>query len=429
MKPVFALVDCNNFYISCERIFKADLCEKPVVVVGNNDGRIVARSQEAKELGIAMGAPLFECQELIEQHGVVVFSSNYALYQDLSDRTMRLLGRFTPRLEIASIDEAWLDLTHVPAHHLIAYALQIQAKIAQYIGLPVSIGLGATKVLCKVACTLVKRLPSLRATGICNLLTRCEQEVDQLLATLSVRDLWGIGRAWATKLERKGILTARDLKAADHLWIRHWLGVGAQRIVLELRGVSCIPLETVHKPRQTIMTALSFSHPVTERSELAEAVATYAVRCAEKLRRQASTARTIAVFIHTNPFERSAPQYAAEDRLRLPFATAFTPDFLDAARALLSGLYQPGYRYKRAGVLVSEIGPRDVRQSDLFGLYSHRVVDRQEDLMRVLDEINRTWGRDTLFFGAQGIRRGWFMQQRRLSSRATTRWDEILIVS
>jgi DNA polymerase V len=360
---------------------------------------------------------------------VVVFSSNYALYQDLSERTMRLLSRFTPRLEVASIDEAWLDLAHVPPHQLVAYALQIQAKIAQYIGLPVSIGLGATKVLCKVACTLVKRIPSLRATGICNLLTRCEQEVDHLLATLSVRDLWGIGRAWATKLERKGILTARDLKAADHLWIRHWLGVGAQRIVLELRGVSCIPLETIQKPRQMIMTALSFSHPVTERAELAEAVATYAVRCAEKLRRQASTARTISVFIHTNPFDRSAPQYAAEDRLRLPFATAFTPDFLDAARALLSGLYQPGYRYKRAGVLLSEIGPQEVRQGDLFGLYSHPVVDRQEALMQVVDEINRTWGRDTLFFGAQGIHRAWFMQQRRLSSRATTRWDEILIVS
>lgn len=429
MSPVFALVDANHFYVSCERLFRSDLRHKPVIVVGNNDGCVVARSHEARTLGIAMGTPLFQCQRLIEQHGVRVFSSNYALYQDMSDRIMRVLARFTPRLEIASIDEAWLDVSHVPPGELHAYGRRIRETVVQATGIPVSVGIAATKGLSKAACTLVKRLPSTQAVGVCNLLTRREQDVDRLLDTLAVGEVWGIGTQWATKLERAGILTAKDLKACDHVWLRHWLGVATQRIVLELRGLSCIPLETQPKARQSIMTALSFGRVVTELKELEEAVATYTVRCAEKLRRQDSTANTLSVFIYTNPFDSTAPPYAAEDRMRLPFATAFTPDLLNVALALLRGIYRPGYRYKRAGVLLSEIQPQDVCQPDLFAVYSPLVADRQARLMRTVDAINRIWGPDTLFYGVQGIHRDWFMRQHRLSSRATTRWSEILPVS
>ncbi|GHO48707.1 Y-family DNA polymerase [Ktedonospora formicarum] len=426
-QQIFALVDCNNFYVSCERVFMAEIRQHPVIVLSNNDSCVVARSNEAKALGIAMGMPLFQCQRLVEQHHIAVFSSNYALYQDLSDRVMTVLSRFTSTLEVYSIDEAWLDLSHVPAEKLETYGQEIRRRVLQETGIPVSVGIASTKVLSKVACELVKRHQVFQ--GVLNLFAWPEKEVDAWLAGIAVEDVWGIGKRSAEKLRPAGIVSARALKQSDHAWIRHYLNVAAQRAVLELQGVSCLPLETRKKPRQGIMVSLTFGRTIEDLRELEEAIATYATSAVEKVRRQGSRAMQVSVFIHTNPFDRRVPQYARNATAALPAASAFTPDILDLAVALLHTIYVPGYAYKKAGVFLSAFQTQEVIQTDLFGLFSQERYTMQERLMRVVDEINETWGRNTLCFGTQGMKRPWSMRQLRRSQRYTTRWSEILTVS
>lgn len=428
MKPrVFALVDCNNFYVSCERLFCAELRDRPVIVLSNNDGCVVARSKEAKALGIAMGQPLFQCQKLIEKHQVAVYSSNYALYQELSDRVMAVLKRFTPAREVYSIDEAWLDLSHVPSDKLERYGQQIRQRVLQETGIPVSVGIAPTKTLSKVACELVKRHGIF--SGVLNMLPWPEKERDAWLAGIHVGDVWGIGPQLSRKLKARGIHSARALKQADHIWIRHYLNVTAQRAVLELQGISCLPVQTHTKPRKGIMVSLAFGRAVEELDELEEAIATYAASAAETLRRQRSLATQVSVFLQTNPFERRTPQYAMSASASLPLASAFTPDFLDLALALLHTICQPGYRYKRTGIYLTQIRPQYVVQSDLFGIFSPEAFARQMHLMATIDELNRYWGRNMLSFGTQTGRRDWFMQQTRRSQRFTTRWEEIFTVS
>lgn len=428
MKPhVFALVDCNNFYVSCERLFCAELRDRPVIVLSNNDGCVVARSKEAKALGIAMGQPLFQCQELITKHQVAVYSSNYALYQELSDRVMSVLKRCTPALEVYSIDEAWLSLDHVPYDKLDQYAQQIRQRVLQETGIPVSVGIASTKTLSKVACELVKRHGMF--DGVLNMLPWPEEEVDAWLAGIHVEDIWGIGPQLSKKLRARGIYSARNLKLANHAWIRHYLNVTAQRVVLELQGVSCLPIQIYAKPKKGIMVSLAFGRPVEELGELEEALSTYTASAAETLRKQHSLTSQIHVFLQTNPFAKHIPQYAMSASASLPFASAFTPDLLDLALALLHTIYRPGYQYKRTGIYLTQIRPHYVVQRDLFGIFSPEAFARQMQLMTTVDEFNRYWGRNTLYFGTQAGCKAWFMKQTRRSQRATTRWEEILTVS
>lgn len=424
MKPIFALCDCDSFYVSCERLFAASLRQRPVVVVGNRDGVIIARSREAKALGIPMSAPLFRYQELIERYQVAVFSSNYALYQDLSDRVFACLSSFSSRVEQYSIDESWIDLSEVPVHQLTTYAQSMRARVLHDIGIPTSVGVAPSKVLCKIACETGKKRPA--SQGVVNLFALSQSQIDDLLGTTAVDDVWGIGKQWASQLRKKGIETAFALREADHLWIRRHCNVQVERAVLELRGVSCYPLLTKPKPRQMLFVSRSFQASTDVIADIEELVATFAVQASEKLRRLQQTTSRVSVFIATNPFDQGAPQHAQSAEAGLPFATAFAPDIIDLSLALFHTLIRPGCKYKRAGVGLSHLSPEAVCQPDLFGLFSSEVHQRQQRIMRALDDINYRWGPNTLYYAAQGMKKPWSLRQTRRSPRYTTRWGEIL---
>jgi DNA polymerase V len=424
MNRIFALVDCNNFYVSCERLFSASIQNKPVIVLSNNDGCVVARSNEVKALNIKMGQPVFEIRELIEKHNIVLFSSNYSLYADMSDRTMQLLSTFAHQIEVYSIDESFLDLSHVPLDGLQEYGQQIRATVWQFLGLPVSVGIATTKTLTKVATEIVKKQTGY--LGVLSIADISEAELDELLAGISVEDVWGIGHRYAAALRTRDIYTAKDLKYADPHWIRRHLTVVGARTVLELRGISCIPLETKVKPKKGIMSSKSFGRPIQELQELEEAIVNYTARAAEKLRDQDSLVSCINVFIQTNVFQKDAPQYSKSISKTLPFPTAFTPDLINAALEALHSIYQPGYSFKKAGVYFSKIVSQESIQFDLFGDFTVEGHVKKTKLMCVVDLLNRLLGRDTLFFGVQGIGREWKMRQERRSPRYTTQWSELL---
>jgi len=319
MHTIVALIDCNNFYCSCERVFNAALRHRPVIVLSNNDGCVVARSNEVKALGVKMGQPVFEIRDLIEQHDVVLFSSNYPLYADMSARVMGTLASFAPRAEVYSIDEAFLDVSHIRPECLDAYGHEIRETVWRLTGIPVSVGIASTKTLAKVANSVVKH--NLRYQGVLNLTPCTEEELDELLASLAIKDVWGIGPRYAHRLQAScNICTAKELKYTNEHWIRKRFSVVVQRTVLELRGIACIPLEIEPKPKQGIMTAKSFGRPVESLVELEEAISTYAARAAEKLRDQGSVAACISIFIQTNPFKADASQYAGSLTRVLPWS-------------------------------------------------------------------------------------------------------------
>jgi DNA polymerase V len=423
MSTIFALVDCDAFYCSCEALFHRATASRPAIVLGNNDGRVVARNRLAHALHIKVGTPLFQIRALVERFHVLVYSSNYALYADISRRVVTVLSGFSEHVEQYSIDEVWLDLSHVPPQDLTGYAHWMRTQVEQRTGIPVSVGIASTKTLAKVACELVKTHSRYR--GVLNLFEIPETELDAKLARMETEEIWMIGKALARQLKGNGIITARTLKFADHVFLRHLLGIQVQRIVLELRGLSCFPLETRARRRKMISVALSFGRPVECLEELAEAIAHYTARAAEKLRREQGQAGRIAVFLATNPFDPKSPQYARSSEQHLAFPTAFTPQLIQVAKDLLYEIYQPGYPFKRVGVQLSEITREDVLQPDLFGAFDWAEQARQARLMAVVDVVNTFVGRDMLIWGAQGLERSWWMKQARRSPRATTCWNEI----
>lgn len=426
-KKAVALIDCNSFYASCEQAFDAHLTRKPVIVLSNNDGCIVALTQEAKQFGLKRGQPAFQSKEIIKRHNVQVFSSNYSLYADMSARVMSVLRQFSPRVEVYSIDEAWLDLSDRESGDLAEYGRAIKARIWQYVGLPVSVAVAPTKCLAKVAMEAVKHDEAY--DGVLDITRSPEQALDILLDQVAIEDVWGIGSKYTLFLNNYGILTAKHLRDADQKWVRRYLTVVGERIVLELRGIPCLPVEPgPAPPRQEIMCSKTFGRDITSLDELTEAVATYTARAAEKLRQQDSLAGAMTVFIRTNSFKADEPQYSNSFSLHLPYATSFTPDLIDQALRALAAMYRDGYRYKKAGVYLHKITPRDAVQPDLFGEYSIDAHQKQGRLMLIIDAINRVYGRDTLFFAVQGVERAWAMRRSYLSARYTTQWSEILQV-
>ncbi len=421
MNMMLALVDCTSFYVSCEKAFNVALREKPVVVLTNNDACIAALSKEAKALGLQRGIPLFTCRELIEQHQVVALSSNYSLYHDMSTRVMATLATFSPQpIEMFSIDEAFLDVTHVAAESLADYGHQIRETVLQQTGIPTVVGLASTKTLTKVAVEVAKARPEYR--HVFAIACTSEEELDQLLASISVHNVWGIGPRYAKVLQAHGIYTARDLKYADQRWIRKHLTVVGHRTQLELQGVACLPLEPKTKPRKGIMRSKTFGRAIESLEELEEAVASYTARAAERLRRQGSVASSISVFLQ-------APQYAHESTRTTLFPTAFTPDLIHDALEMVRSLHQHDLCYRKAGVFLSKITRQEVLQADLFGTFSLEDHHTKGRLMQAVDWVNKLWGNDTLFLGAQGITRGWQMKQLRRSPRYTTGWQEILQIT
>ena len=418
MPPPLALVDCNNFYASCERVFQPQLRGRPVVVLSNNDGCVIARSNEAKALGIDMGAPWHLNREKFEREGVIVRSSNYTLYGDMSARVMQTLGGFVPEMEIYSIDEAFLSLAGFETR-MDAHMRAMRATVLQWTGIPVSVGIAPTKTLAKVANRIAKKTPE--SGGVLALVTEAEQTA--ALAKFELTDLWGLAGRMAARLQAIGVATPLQLRDADPKWIRAHSSVVMERMVLELRGIPCIGLEDQAPARQTIMASLSFGRPVRELDELKEAVSAYISRAAEKMRRQGLVTPALQVFVNTNRFRVEDAQYYGAHTVHLPVATADTGRLIKAALHGVACIWKPGFSYKKAGVVCLDLHPAENAQAGLF----HRPDSpEQQRLMAGLDALNRRYGRETVHFASSGIRRAWTLRSYQKLPAYTTRWSEIL---
>ena len=419
MRTVFALVDCNNFYASCEKLFRPDLKHAPVAVLSNNDGCIIARSKEVKALGIKMGVPMFQVQDEIRKHGIVCFSSNYALYADMSNRVMSILEEEAPRLEVYSIDEAFMDLTGVDhVTDLLAFGKHVKAKVDQWTGITVGIGIAPTKTLAKLANHAAKKYP---ATGsVVDLMDPDRQK--RLLALLDVGDVWGVGRRTTTRLKARGIHTALDLANADPKSICSEFSVVLERTIRELNGVSCLDLELLRPTKQQIICSRSFGHKVTDKQELREAIAKYTTRAAEKLRGEKRLCRLVSVFIRTSPFIPNEPQYSKTLSAELPNPTDDTRDLLEVADVLFRRIYRAGYRYAKGGVMLADFYEHGAIQQDLFRADNTKINSKA--LMNVVDKINHS-GLGNVFFASQGVSPQWSMKREHLSPAYTTRWDEL----
>lgn len=419
---MFALVDCNNFYASCERVFDPRLEGRPIVVLSNNDGCVIARSNEAKALGIAMGEPAFQKEEVYAKNNVAVFSSNFALYGDMSKRVMGTLVRHSAAMEIYSIDEAFLECGGLNTDELNRFASGLRKTVKQWTGIPVSIGVAPTKTLAKVANHIAKRLPD--NSGVCALVK--EETIEYCLKKLPVEKLWGVGRRYARFLRSWGINTAWDLRRMPEGWVKENMTVVGLRLQKELKGESCIPMEDQPQKKKEICTSRSFGTMVTELAELKQAVSMYATRCAEKLRKQQSCANLVEVFLHTNPFRPDLPQYQNVRFTHLPVASNSTLTIVEVALAGLQFIYRPGYYYKKAGVIVTGLVPSNTVQ---YNLFYPTDEDRHMRLMNAMDRVNSRDGQDVLRIAEQGFSRRWTLRQERLSPCYTTRWADFMTIS
>ena len=421
-----AIVDCNSFYASCERLFKPSLYGRPVVVLSNNDGCIVSGSDEAKALGILKAAPYYQHKAEIEKNNVAVFSSNYNLYGDMSWRVMETLRILTPHVEVYSVDESFLDLDGIDENKLYDYSLFLKETTELWTGIPVSIGVAPSKVLSKVANRLAKKdKPGTKGVMI---LQTAEQQMEALEKT-QVEDVWGVGRANAKKLRLFNINTAWDLRNMSEEWARKNLGgVVGVRLIQELRGNPCIEMKNPLETKKMIATTRMFGKPVYELRDLKEAVATYITRAAEKLRRQNSAAKIISVFLVTNNYS-NAYEYnptSVSLYITLPFATSLTNVMIEHAMPLVENLYRKGSKYLKAGVILSGIVPDNAVQYNLFEPPSHNT---QKELMKMIDNVNFSMRNDVLKFASSGTKRDWKMRQELRSPRYTTRWNELFKVS
>lgn len=417
--PVFALVDCNNFYASCEKLFRPDLKDTPVVVLSNNDGCVVARSREAKSLGIKMGVPAFQIKAEMQRHGILAFSSNYALYADLSSRVMRTLEEMAPRVEVYSIDEAFLDLTGIEsAISLVEFGQQVRERIGHWIGITVCVGIAPTKTLAKLANHAAKKYPATQ--GVVDLTNPDRQR--RLLALVPVDDVWGVGRRLLKRLNALGITTALDLANASPRAIRDQFSVVLERTVRELNGESCIELEEIPPTKKQIVCSRSFGEKVTQFELLREAVCEYATRATEKLRKEQQQAKVMTVFIRTSPFKDNEQQYSNSASGELLIPSCDTRDFIELANHLLKRIWKDGFRYAKAGVMLSDFYDLGMFQPGLFDDVSTRSNSQQ--LMSVLDTINQS-GAGKVFFAGQGTKKDWSMKREHLSPAYTTRWDQL----
>jgi DNA polymerase V len=413
---IFALVDCNNFYASCERAFNPRLENKPIVVLSNNDGCIIARSNEAKKLGIPMGAPFFQWRQFCKKNGVYVFSSNYALYGDMSQRVMNILKSFCPDMEIYSIDEAFLSLDALSNMDLVSFATRVRTTIKDCTGLPVSIGIATTKTLAKIANHIAKKQTT---TGVFDLSSLATQE--KILAAFPVGEIWGIGRQLKNKLIPFGIATAKDLRDADLKNLRNNFSVVLEKTIQELRNISCLPLEAI-QPRKQIISSRSFGKPVFSLQDLEEAVSTYTAIACLKLRHQKSQAKGIYVFLQTNLFQKKSAPYSVGASCHLPLATINTNVMIHLAKKCVQEIFKPGLKYHKAGIMLLDISPQTIQQYDIFLTQSHQ---KQEHLTEVVDQINQKLGKHILFYCAEGIKKTWQIKSDLRSPRYTTQWSEI----
>jgi DNA polymerase V len=414
---IFALVDCNNFYASCERVFNPALEGRPVVVLSNNDGCIVARSNEAKALGLKMGVPAFEVRDVLEKNHVEVFSSNYALYADMSSRVMETLSLFTPDIEIYSIDEAFLNLAGFN-RSLTDYGRQIQQTVKKWTGIPVTVGIAGTKTLAKIANKIAKQ--SANAEGVLDLTD--SPYLDEALAKVAVEKVWGVGIKTTIKLKRAGIETALDLRDADINWIKNNLGVVGARTVYELRGICCYPLESNPPTKQSITVSRMFGRDVESIEELKEAISSYASRAGEKLRRQGLAAGSMTIFVTTSRFIKN--MYFNFRTAEFPVATNDTVELIRGACRCIDRLYRRDCAFKKCGIILNRLVPQKQVQANLFD-----DIDREKSrrLMRAVDAINIRLN-TPVRWAAEGISQPWQVKFNRRSGRFTTSWNELLQV-
>lgn len=411
---MIALIDCNSFYASCEKVFRPDLKDRPVVVLSNNDGCIVAMSREAKSLGIKRGKPLFQVQELINKHNVAVFSSNYTLYGDLSKRIMNILTDASDSVEVYSIDEAFANWDFIDP---IEHAEELIKKVYQWVGIPISIGIARTKTLAKIANHIAKK------KGTPFVLT--ERNRENILTQTSIDDVWGIGRQNTLKLVHHGIKNVYQFTVMDDYWVKKNMSITGIRTLWELRGKPSIDVETETKDYKSIMSSKSFGSPIDDLENLIEATASYTADAVNKLNSQHLKARSITIYLTTNMFRKNDSQYKNSITIDLSYHTNYLPDFVKAAKAGLFQIYRKDYKYKKTAVLLSNIVHSKNIQPDLF----YSTDDRKDKIQKVVLEINKKYGKNTISSITKSKDAKWRMKRENLSPRYTTSWDEIRSVT
>ncbi len=420
MVAQIALVDCNNFYVSCERVFRPDLKNVPVVVLSNNDGCAVSRSNEAKELGIKMGQPWFQCKELAEEHGILALSSNYALYADMSNRVMSILASYAPRQEVYSIDESFLDLTGIPKLRELSY--EMRERVLRWTGIPVCVGIGPTKTLAKLANYVAKKHP--RSKGVFNYNDLTDAQQTKLLSQIMVDEVWGVGRKITKRLAQYGIQTVQELRVAHTPTLRSEFGVVMEKTQRELQGISCIDLEEHVPDKQQIISSRSFGKPITELAVVQDALSVFVANATAKLRAQDGQAALVQVFLQTNRFKPEEPQYNPSMAVPLPQPTNDSLVINRWVHHVAGLLWREGYNYKKAGIMLGDISPVSMVQGDLL----EPAVTSDTRLMKAIDGLNSRFGRGTIKVSTGGIRGEWGMRQERKSPNYTTDWDALPVV-
>ena len=417
---MFALIDCNNFYASCERLFRPDLKNRPVIVLSNNDGCAVARSNEAKALGIRMGEPFFKIKHLCRENDVAVFSSNYTLYGDLSARVMSIIEDKWTDVEIYSIDEAFLNLTTMNEKNISAFCESLQKTILKHTGIPTSIGIGKTKTLAKAANFAAKKIYKIPVFNIF--------DNPHLLKEIPIDEVWGVGRRWAVKLASQGITTASDLALADIGQIRKKFNIVLQRTALELRGMACLELEEI-EPKKSIMSSKSFGQMQTKLFDLECAISSHVARAWEKLRKQKLAVSYLSVFVRSNRFREDLKQYSNSIGFKLITPSDNLMELTHFAKLCLKQIYKENIEYKKVGVLFDGLIPKDIKQKDLFFVEDDRKDERTDKLLNAFEKINQKFGRSTVRLAAEGYYKPWSMKRELKSPNYTTQWGELPVVN
>jgi DNA polymerase V len=420
---MYGVVDCNNFYASCERIFNPKLEKLPVVVLSNNDGCIISRSKEVKDLGIQMGLAAFKYKDLFKRHNVQIFSANFPLYADISFRIMKIIKEMVPNVEVYSIDEAFYEFSGYAKDYILKQSILLHDTILKSVGMPVSIGISDTKTLSKAANEIAKTNVNLNSVFLVN----SDKARISMLQSLDVGEVWGIGRKLRQFLHTRGILTAYQLSCCEDSWVKKELSISGLKTVWELRGQSCIQVEADQPAKKSIISSKSFGYKVTRLVDMKEAVASFIARASEKLREEKEIATFVTVSITTNYFRKDDKQYANSLTLALPQPTHYTPTLIQTALKALDYIYKPGYKYKKATVILTGLLNEDIIQENLF----HPVQNskKEQQLMSALDNLNHEFGSGTVQFAAQGIQKKWRGKSENRTPRYTTKWDELVSVS
>jgi len=410
-KNKIALVDCNSFYVSCERLFDPSIIKKPVIVLSNNDGCVISRSTEAKALDIKMGEPYFKVKKIVKKNGIKVFSSNYSLYGDISRRVMKTLKQFSPQIEIYSIDEAFLNLASIKDENLLEYGNKIRKTILKWTGIPTSIGIATTKTLSKAANYIAKKEKS----GVIDLVN--SKQIDELLSEIKINNVWGVGRQFTNFYIKNGINTAYQLKNISNSWIKKNTNVFGSRTAMELKGIPCISLEAYQEKRKNCCVSRSFGKKVTKLEELSESVAKHCLNAAAKIRLDNQTTKRITVFIRTSPFQKDKNYYANSKDIDLPIRTNDSIELVKQALSVLKYIYRAGYKYQKAGIILSGLSDADVYKKNLFSSINNE--DKRKKLMKAIDHTNTKYGHQALSIAEAGLKKKWNVK-RQYSSKIDT---------